>query len=97
MSMRGHTLVWHSQTPAAFFTDDNGTQLTKEQLYERLKIYMTTVMNRYKDVTFCWDVVNEALPIVLITFTGHQARGIRYAVRILFPRPSGLPVVLTQT
>lgn len=61
MSMRGHTLVWHSQTPAAFFTDDNGTQLTKEQLYERLKIYMTTVMNRYKDVTFCWDVVNEAL------------------------------------
>lgn len=61
MSMRGHTLVWHSQTPAAFFTDDNGTQLTKEQLYERLKIYITAVMNRYKDVTFCWDVVNEAL------------------------------------
>ncbi len=61
MSMRGHTLVWHSQTPAAFFTDDKGAQLTKEQLYERLKIYMTAVMNRYKDVIFCWDVVNEAL------------------------------------
>jgi GH35 family endo-1,4-beta-xylanase len=61
MKMRGHTLVWHSQTPPAFFTDDKGNQLTKEQLYERLKIYMTAVMNRYKDVVFCWDVVNEAL------------------------------------
>jgi endo-1,4-beta-xylanase len=61
LKMRGHTLVWHSQTPAAFFTDDKGNQLTKEQLYERLRIYMTAVMNRYKDVIFCWDVVNEAL------------------------------------
>jgi endo-1,4-beta-xylanase len=61
MTMRGHTLVWHSQTPAAFFTDDKGNQLTKEQLYERLRIYMTAVMNRYKDVVFSWDVVNEAL------------------------------------
>ena len=61
LKMRGHTLVWHSQTPAAFFTDDKGNQLTKEQLFARLKIYMTAVMNHFKDVTFCWDVVNEAL------------------------------------
>jgi endo-1,4-beta-xylanase len=61
MKMRGHTLVWHSQTPAAFFKDDQGNQLTKEQLYARLKIYMTAVMDHYKDVVFCWDVVNEAL------------------------------------
>jgi endo-1,4-beta-xylanase len=61
MMMRGHTLVWHSQTPAAFFTDDNGNQLTKDQLYARLKVYMTAVMNHFKDVTFCWDVVNEAV------------------------------------
>ncbi len=61
LKMRGHTLVWHSQTPAAFFTDDKGNQLTKEQLYARLKVYMTAVMNRYKDVVFCWDVVNEAV------------------------------------
>jgi GH35 family endo-1,4-beta-xylanase len=59
--IRGHTLVWHSQTPATFFTAENGTQLTKEQLYEKMKIYMTAVINRYKDVVFCWDVVNEAL------------------------------------
>jgi endo-1,4-beta-xylanase len=61
MMMRGHTLVWHSQTPAAFFTDDKGNQLTKDQLYARLKIYMTAVMNHFKDITFCWDVVNEAV------------------------------------
>ncbi len=61
LKMRGHTLVWHSQTPAAFFTDDKGNQLTKDQLYDRLRVYMTAVMNRYKDVTFSWDVVNEAV------------------------------------
>jgi len=61
MTMRGHTLVWHSQTPAAFFNDDKGNPLTKDQLFARLKVYMTAVMNRYKDVTFCWDVVNEAI------------------------------------
>ena len=61
MILRGHTLVWHSQTPAQFFTDDQGNQLSKEQLYERLKIYMREVISRYKDVVFCWDVVNEAL------------------------------------
>ena len=61
LKVRGHTLVWHSQTPASFFTDDEGNKLNKEQLYERMENYMTAVMNRYKDVTFCWDVVNEAL------------------------------------
>jgi GH35 family endo-1,4-beta-xylanase len=61
LSVRGHTLVWHSQTPASFFTDSQGNQLTKEQLYARMKDYMSAVINRYKDVTFCWDVVNEAI------------------------------------
>ena len=61
IKMRGHTLVWHSQTPAGFFTDNKGNLLSKDQLYARMKIYMTAVINRFKDVTFCWDVVNEAL------------------------------------
>lgn len=61
LKVRGHTLVWHSQTPASFFTDDEGNKLNKEQLYERMENYMEAVMNRYKDVVFCWDVVNEAL------------------------------------
>ena len=61
MIIRGHTLVWHSQTPATFFTDDEGNQLTKEQLYKRMEDYMSAVMNHFKDIAFCWDVVNEAL------------------------------------
>ncbi len=61
MILRGHTLVWHSQTPATFFTDDEGNQLTKEQLYKRMENYMSAVMNHFKDIVFCWDVVNEAL------------------------------------
>lgn len=61
MTMRGHTLVWHSQTPAAFFNDDKGNPLTKDQLFARLKVYMTAVMTHFKNVTFCWDVVNEAV------------------------------------
>jgi len=61
LMMRGHTLVWHSQTPAAFFNDDKGNPLTKDQLFARLKVYMTAVMTHFKDVTFCWDVVNEAV------------------------------------
>ena len=61
LKVRGHTLVWHSQTPASFFTDDDGNQLTKTQLYKRMEDYMSAVMNRYKDEVFCWDVVNEAL------------------------------------
>jgi endo-1,4-beta-xylanase len=61
MTIHGHTLVWHNQTPASFFTNNEGKLLDKEELYSRLRVYMTAVMNRYKDVTFCWDVVNEAL------------------------------------
>lgn len=61
MLIRGHTLVWHSQTPATFFTGDDGNQLTKDQLYARLKVYITAVMNHFKDNFFSWDVVNEAL------------------------------------
>jgi GH35 family endo-1,4-beta-xylanase len=61
LKVRGHTLVWYSQTPASFFADAEGNKLNKEQLYKRMEDYMEAVMNRYKDVVFCWDVVNEAL------------------------------------
>ena len=61
MMMRGHTLVWYQQTPAAFFTNAEGKDLTKDQLYARLRVYMTAVMTHFKDAVFCWDVVNEAI------------------------------------
>ena len=34
---------------------------TKEEFYDSLKVHIQTVVNRYKDVIYCWDVVNEAM------------------------------------
>jgi endo-1,4-beta-xylanase len=56
MKMRGHTFVWHNQTPDWVFQDAN-----RETLLQRMKDHITTVMKRYKGTIFCWDVVNEAV------------------------------------
>jgi len=61
LKLRGHTLVWHNQTPAWFFTDDNGKTVTKEVLLQRLKEHITTVVQRYKGIIYAWDVVNEVI------------------------------------
>ncbi len=34
---------------------------SKEEFYDSLKAHINTVVNRYKDVIYCWDVVNEAM------------------------------------
>ena len=34
---------------------------SKEEFYDSLKSHIFTVVNRYKDVIYCWDVVNEAM------------------------------------
>jgi endo-1,4-beta-xylanase len=61
MKMRGHTFVWHNQTPVWLFVDRNGSQVSKELLLERLKQHIKTLVNRYGDVIYAWDVVNEAI------------------------------------
>ena len=61
MKFRGHTLVWHQQTPAHFFTDNKGILLSKEALYLKLKNHTKILMDRYGDQVYAWDVVNEAL------------------------------------
>ncbi len=61
MKMRGHTLVWHNQTPDWVFLDDNGDKVDRETLLQRMKDHINTVMKRYKGTIFCWDVVNEAV------------------------------------
>lgn len=66
--VRGHTLVWHSQTPDWFFKenfDPNGAWVSKDKMTKRLENYIKTVMETlakdYPDVEFyAWDVVNEA-------------------------------------
>ena len=62
MKMRGHTLCWHNQTPRwLFFDSSTNQQVTKEVLLQRLKEHITTVVTRYKDVIYAWDVVNEVI------------------------------------
>lgn len=57
----GHTLVWHSQTPAWVFNDDQGRPLGREALLARMREHISTVVGRYAGRVQAWDVVNEAL------------------------------------
>lgn len=61
IKMRGHCLVWHNQFSDWMLYDENGNFVDKEVFYARLKDHIQTVMNRYKDVIYAWDVVNEAM------------------------------------
>lgn len=61
MFIIGHCLVWHSQTPKWVFEDENGNPATREQLLERLKDHIFTVVGKYKGRIKGWDVVNEAV------------------------------------
>ncbi|MFC5470838.1 endo-1,4-beta-xylanase [Cohnella suwonensis] len=61
IQIRGHTLVWHSQTPEWAFYDANHQLVSKEVLYARLKNHIDAVVGRYKGKMYAWDVVNEAI------------------------------------
>ena len=57
IKLRGHCLMWHSQI-GEWMLGDNPT---KEVFYARMKNHIQQVVTRYKDVVYCWDVVNEAM------------------------------------
>lgn len=61
MLINGHTLVWHSQAPRWFFKDDDGNDVSKEVLIERMRTHISTVVGRYKGRVHTWDVVNETI------------------------------------
>lgn len=61
IKLRGHCLVWHSQFCNWMFNDKNGKLVKKEVFYARLRDHIHTVVNRYKDIVYAWDVVNEAM------------------------------------
>ncbi|HHU81578.1 MAG TPA: endo-1,4-beta-xylanase [Firmicutes bacterium] len=61
MLVRGHTLVWHSQTPAWVFKDEKGRPASRELLLKRMEEHITTVVSRYRGQVYAWDVVNEAV------------------------------------
>lgn len=57
----GHTLMWHSQTPAWVFEGKDGKPASKEELTQRLREHIRTVVGRYRGKVKGWDVVNEAI------------------------------------
>lgn len=61
IKLRGHNLLWHSQMADWMFYDKKKNLVKKEVLFKRMREHIHTVVNRYKDVIYCWDVVNEAI------------------------------------
>jgi endo-1,4-beta-xylanase len=56
-SIHGHTLVWHSQTPAWMTTG------SKQAVIANMETHVTTVMEHFKGKVISWDVVNEAIDL----------------------------------
>ena len=61
IKLRGHCLMWYKQIGDWFFKDENGNYVSREVLYDRMRTHIYAVVNRYKDIVYCWDVVNEAI------------------------------------
>lgn len=67
LKMRGHCLVWHSQTPKWFFCkkyDAANDRVDKATMRKRMEVYIQKVLtycqDKYPGVVYAWDVVNEA-------------------------------------
>ena len=89
--MRGHVLVWHSQTEEAFFRENymnNGNLVDKDTMTARQEWYIKTVIehvnnwekqnNGGKHIVWAWDVVNEAMADDAgTTYTGSKQNWLR--------------------
>ena len=68
-SMRGHTMIWYSQTPEWIFHDgfdSKGTYVSREEMLSRMEALISGVFTKlkelgYLDLFYAYDVVNEAL------------------------------------
>lgn len=70
MKIRFHTLVWHSQTPKWFFTEDytdNGKLVSRKVMLARMENYIADVLGyfqeNYPGLIYAVDVVNEAFDV----------------------------------
>lgn len=66
--LRGHTLVWHSQTPEWFFHegyDPDKSYVSKDTMRTRMENYIRQVLqycqDNYPGVVYAWDVANEVV------------------------------------
>jgi endo-1,4-beta-xylanase len=61
MIVRGHTLVWGARNPYWLIWDEKGNMVNRRILEARLKDHIMSVVGRYKNKVYAWDVVNEAV------------------------------------
>ncbi len=70
LQVRGHTLIWHSQTPRWFFSEgysneSNAPFVSRELMLKRMENYIKNVFEyvdeNYPGLFYAWDVVNEAI------------------------------------
>ncbi|MFE6076430.1 endo-1,4-beta-xylanase [Paenibacillus sp. NPDC057886] len=65
MSMHGHVLVWHQQSPAWMNStkDSSGTDvpLSRTEALDNMRSHIRTVVEHFGDRVISWDVVNEAM------------------------------------
>ena len=53
--------MWHAQIGEWMYKDEKGNFVSKEKLFQNMKHHITAIVERYKDVIYAWDVVNEAI------------------------------------
>ena len=53
--------MWHAQIGEWMYKDEKGDLVSKEKLFQNMKHHITAIVERYKDVIYAWDVVNEAI------------------------------------
>ena len=88
MFIVGHTLVWHNQVPAWFFTDTEGKPHSKHEQIERLRSPIKAVAGRYAGKVDAWDVVNEVIdndgsyrPTTWVNAIGNGDTLVKYAFK----------------
>lgn len=69
--IRGHVLLWHSQTPGWFFRENysaDSAYVSKEVMLKRMDSYFKQVIehfdgkgSKYAGLIYAWDVVNEQI------------------------------------
>jgi endo-1,4-beta-xylanase len=62
--MRGHSIIFHNQTPRWLFRSGKGDEpVSKKELFKRLEDHITALTQRYNNIVYAWDVLNEVIDV----------------------------------